>query len=205
MTGALFAPLPAWPFGDLKPHHYRCIIGDPNWYFKNYSAAGEEKNPVAHYDCMELDQIQALPVADLAATDCAYLMWATFPMLPQAIETLARHGFTYKTGGAWGKLSSTGAKIAFGTGYVLRSAAELFLIGTRGNPRVRSHSVGNLIMSHEQLADVEAPFFTAPIGAHSQKPIYAHEIMELLFDGPRCELFAVDPRPGWDQWGKPHR
>lgn len=141
-----------WPFGDLVPMRYGRIIADPPWYFANYSAAGEEKNPVAHYACMDLDAIKALPVGHLAAPDCALLMWATFPMLPQALETMRAWGFTYKTGGAWGKLSKTGAKVAFGTGYVLRSAAELFLIGTIGKPKIRSASVRNLIDRRRRAA-----------------------------------------------------
>lgn len=39
-----------WPFGDLKPFHYGMILADPPWRFANYSAKGEVKNPVAHYD-----------------------------------------------------------------------------------------------------------------------------------------------------------
>ncbi|SDH93978.1 MT-A70 family methyltransferase [Roseospirillum parvum] len=176
-----------WPFGHLRPLAYSLIYADPPWLFANYSSAGEAKNPLAHYACMGLDQIQALPVGHLAAPDCLLAMWATFPMLPQALETLAAWGFTYKTGGAWHK-RTTGGKTAFGTGYVLRSAAEVFLIGTMGRPRLGSRSERNLV--------------DAPTREHSRKPDEMAELLSRLVpDGRRVELFARETRPGWDCWG----
>lgn len=37
----------SWPFGALREGHYRVVLVDPPWFFKNYSAAGEKKNPLA--------------------------------------------------------------------------------------------------------------------------------------------------------------
>lgn len=177
----------SWPFGELVPLRYGLILCDPPWRFANWSEAGEGKNPLAHYACVDLAGIKALPVGQLAAPDCALVMWATAPMLPQAIETMAAWGFAFKTAGAWAKQSSTGEKWAFGTGYVLRSAAEFFLIGTIGKPKALSRSVRNLIV--------------APVREHSRKPDAMHELCEALFGGPRCELFARERRSGWSCWG----
>ncbi len=160
---------------------------DCPWLFENFSERGEEKNPLAHYDCESVEDLAAMPIEMLAAPNCAIGVWATFPMLPQAIECIKRWGFAYSTGAAWAKQSKTGAKWAFGTGYVFRSAAELLLIGTRGEPRVRSHSVRNLIV--------------APVREHSRKPDCVYEVLEALFDGPYLEIFARQRRPGWDAWG----
>ena len=88
-----------WPFGDLIPLRYCVVLADPPWYFKNFSAKGEEKNPVAHYDCMDLGAIKALPVSHLVRPDSICIMWATAPLLPEAIETMAAWGFTFKS--AW--------------------------------------------------------------------------------------------------------
>lgn len=89
-----------WPFGNLRPLKYGVILADPPWRFQNFSAAGELKNPVTHYECMGLDAIKALPISQLAGPDCAMIMWATAPMLPQAIETMAAWGFVFKSAGA---------------------------------------------------------------------------------------------------------
>jgi N6-adenosine-specific RNA methylase IME4 len=72
-----------WPFGDLRPLSFPVILADPPWRFMNFSAAGEKKNPVAHYDCMTTEGIAALPVGQLAAPDAVLFMWATAPMLPR--------------------------------------------------------------------------------------------------------------------------
>jgi transposase len=61
---------------------------------------------------------------------------------------MAAWGFKYKTGGPWVKRSKNGNP-AFGTGYVLRSAAECFLIGTHGSPKIKNHSTRNLLLTGE--------------------------------------------------------
>lgn len=171
----------------LPLFHFGAILADPPWYFSNYSAKGEAKNPVAHYGCMDLVAIKALSVAHHAKPDCALVMWATAPMLPQAFDVMQTWGFEFKTAGAWAKESKTGEKIAFGTGYVYRSAAEFYLVGTLGKPVIKSRSVRNLIW--------------APVREHSRKPEQMHTDIEALFDGPYLELFARETRPGWTAWG----
>lgn len=176
-----------WPFGDLKPLRYGVILSDPPWRFRTYSTAGEGKSPQEHYDCMDTAAIAALPVNQLAAPDCAMFMWATAPMLPHAVNLMEAWGFTYKSAGAWAKRSRTGRARAFGTGYCFRSAAEFYLLGTIGRPRVKSRSIRNLI--------------EAPVREHSRKPDDLHHHAEALFDGPYAELFARERRPGWAAWG----
>lgn len=179
--------LPAWPFGDLVPHRYGVILADFPWYFRNRTAAGEVKNPVAHYACMSIEDLARLPIARLAAPDCVLVMWATAPLLDRAIELMKGYGFTFKSAGAWAKQSRTGEKWTFGTGYIFRSAAEFYLVGTIGKPRVLSRSIRNLI--------------AAPVREHSRKPAQLHDDLEHLYAGPRCELFARAPREGWEVWG----
>ena len=177
-----------WAFGGLAPATYRLILADPPWYFRNYSVKGETKNPVSHYACMDGHTIQSLPVGALAHPEGAtVVLWATAPMLPQALATLAAWGFTFKSAGSWAKQSSSGKKWHFGTGYVFRSAAEFYLVGTRGRTRQMAHNVRNLIVS--------------PVREHSRKPDAMRRDCEALWPGPRVELFARERAPGWDAWG----
>lgn len=178
----------SWPFGALTPMKYGAILADPPWRFELRSERGEGKSPQSEYGCMSLDDIMALPVHQLAARDCWLWMWATAPMLPQAIATMSAWGFRYVSAGPWAKQSKTGRKWAFGTGYVFRSAAEFFLLGAMGSPQCGSHSERNLIV--------------APVREHSRKPDEAHEMLERIAPKAwRCELFARQRRPGWDAWG----
>ena len=175
-------PWPARPHGG-----FRTILADPPWRFEAYSEAGEEKNATAHYPCMDMDDLRKLPVEMLAAANSALFMWATFPMLPEALDLMGAWGFDYRSGGAWGKQSSTGNKLAFGTGYIFRSAAELLLVGVRGEPKWKSKSERNL--------------WLAPIREHSRKPDLFHPMLERMALGPRLELFGRQRRPGWTVWG----
>ena len=185
LTGARLA---AWPFTGLAPGTFKCISADPPWDFKNFSEKGWKKGPHAQYHCMTLQDIQALPVNDLAdPAGCVLTMWATAPLLPEAIATMTAWGFSYKTAGAWAKQSSTGRKWAFGPGYILRSAAEFYIVGTIGKPRRISRSVRNLIVASTR--------------EHSRKPDQMREDQEALWPGPRLELFAREQFPGWAAWG----
>ena len=83
----------SWPFSPLAPLSYDLIMADPPWRYKNWSAKGEHKNASAHYDCMDLDAIKALPVHQLAAPNCLLWLWATNPMLDQAVDVLKAWGF----------------------------------------------------------------------------------------------------------------
>ena len=176
-----------WPFGNLRMFGYGVIHIDPAWSYQLYSEAGHKKSPHAHYDCIPLDQMKAMPVGHLAAPDSVMVMWGVFPMMPQAIDLMEHYGFEFKTGGAWAKQSPTGRKWAFGTGYIFRGAAEFYIVGTIGNPRLRSKSVRNLIV--------------APRREHSRKPDQIFTDIEALWDGPYLDLFGRQQRPGWTVWG----
>jgi N6-adenosine-specific RNA methylase IME4 len=135
---------------------------------------------------MTAEDITSLPVGKLAAPDCCLFLWATWPMLTDAIEVMRAWGFVYKSGGVWHKRTS-GGKTAFGTGYRVRSACEPFLLGFTGNPR-NSRSERNLI--------------EGAVREHSRKPESAYEWAErYLPNVRRCELFARQERPGWESWG----
>lgn len=172
------------PFPNKK---YSVILADPPWKFQTFSAKGiTTKGAEGNYSCMPIEEIQQMPVADLADKDCFLFMWATFPLLPEALATMAAWGFKYKTGASWHKTTKNG-KDAFGTGYVFRSAAELLLVGTRGKPKTLNRSTRNVI--HGVVRE------------HSRKPDSQYEMIESLCSGERIELFARQHRTGWDCWG----
>lgn len=176
------------PFASLNGKRYDVILSDPPWRFRTWNEENQLKSASKHYPLMTLDAIKALPVADVAKPDCLMMMWAVQPMLDQALEVMSAWGFKYKTAGAWAKQSSTGAKWAFGTGYLLRCSAEFFLVGTRGNPKSAVKNVRNLIV--------------APVREHSRKPDEMHLNLERMFpDADRLEMFSRENKPGWDVWG----
>ena len=177
----------ALPFPNRR---YGIIYADPCWTFQTYSEKGKGRSPEQHYACMSLNDISALPVADISAEDCVLFLWATFPMLPQALSVMERWGFAYKTVAfTWAKRTKTDSGWHFGNGYWTRANAEVVLLGTRGHPKRVDKGVRQLVV--------------APVGAHSAKPPEVRDrIVKLMGDVPRIELFARGRIPdGWDSWG----
>ena len=90
------------PFPDKK---YSVIYADPPW---SYSGGGAKRNVTRHYHTMKAKDIYDLPVQDIAADDCLLFMWATFPNLEVALETIRRWGFQYKTAALiWRRMCAT--------------------------------------------------------------------------------------------------
>lgn len=179
-----------WPFGDLQMFGYNIIYADPAWPFDNYSTKGESRNPNRHYDTMEIDQIAALPVGQLAGKDCACFLWVTDPLLDRGIEVLKAWGFYYKTVAfTWAKRTKLDTGWHMGTGYTTRSNPEICLLGMMGSLPRRDAGVRQLIVE--------------PVREHSRKPDrVADDIVRLFGDLPRVELFSRTRRPGWSHWGR---
>jgi N6-adenosine-specific RNA methylase IME4 len=175
------------PFEGLPRNHFGCIAADPPWAFKTFSEKGLDKSPQAHYPCLNLDDIKALPVADLAAKDCVLLMWCISPMVHMAYEVVQAWGFRPNTFGGWGKLSKTGMHQHMSTGFFYRGAGEWWIMAVRGKPKPLSRSIRNFIL--------------APVREHSRKPDEFYEDHLKLCDGPHLELFAREHREGWVGWG----
>lgn len=185
-----------WPFETLTPLRYGAILADPPWAYAMRGPTGYGKSPEAHYSTMSLENIAALPVRDLAGPDCYLFLWSTWPHLTQAMEVMQAWGFAYVTGGAWIKRSAGGG-LAFGTGYVLRSASEPFLVGRIGHPQPMSRSVRNVIEAEDVPDAIEAVR-----REHSRKPPQMREMIgKILPRSYACELFAREPWPGHDIWG----
>ena len=125
----------------------------------------------------------------IASDNCILFMWATYPMLREALKVIEAWGFTYKTVAFnWVKQNKTGAGLFWGLGNWTRSNSEICLLAVKGKPRRMSASVHSVILS--------------PVQQHSGKPAEARDrIVELMGDLPRIELFARETAPGWDSWG----
>ena len=138
---------------------------------------------------MGIDELCALPVAELAAPDSALFLWATFPQLPEALRLIKAWGFQYKSVAfVWLKKNRKADSWFYGLGFWTRGNAEVCLLATKGHPKRQAANIHQFIIS--------------PIEAHSKKPDEAREkIVALMGDLPRVELFARQTPPGWDVWG----
>lgn len=178
---------------------YQIIYADPCWSYKDKSKShggGAE----SHYSCMNINDICSLPIKYIADKNSTLFLWATMPMLREAIQVIEAWGFTYKTCAfTWikgnkrltnkqGVFFNFGIDDYMGMGRWTRANAELCLLATKGKPKRISAKVRQVVYS--------------PLQNHSQKPAEVRErIVELMGDLPRIELFARDKVDGWHTWG----
>lgn len=169
---------------------FSTILCDAPWQFKVWSKdTGSGRSAESHYPTLDIPALKALPVADIAAPDCALFFWACMPMLPEALEVMEAWGFKYKTAAfTWMKTNPKGSGLFTGMGYWTRANAEICLLGTRGKPKRVDRGVKQAIL--------------APVTRHSAKPPEIRERIErLMGPGPKIELFARERVPGWAALG----
>lgn len=142
------------------------------------------------YPQMSQDELNALPICQLAKKDSILFMWATMPKLQEALDTIKAWGFKYKTCAfCWVKQNPSGVGIYSGLGHWVNGNAELCLLATRGHPKRVCKSVKQIVM--------------APRGRHSAKPSEVRDRITALMglDKDKIELFAREHTDGWDCWG----
>lgn len=142
------------------------------------------------YETMDTDAIIKLPIASLADDNCVLFLWAVFPHLPDALAVVEGWGFDYKTVAfVWVKRNCNQMGWFWGQGSWTRSNAELCLLGIKGYMIRKTADI-------HQIVD-------CPVMAHSRKPdeIVRDNIIALVGDLPRIELFARRKVEGWDCWG----
>jgi len=168
--------------------NYEVVYADPPWSYRDKAGAGK-RGACYKYAVADTDSICRLEVREIAAANSACFLWATFPMLPDALRVMRAWGYDYKTAAfVWVKTNKKADSDFFGMGNWTRANAEICLLGIRGRPKRISASVRQVIRR--------------PILRHSEKPPEIRDrIVKLMGSVPRVELFARIKTPGWDAWG----
>ncbi len=167
---------------------YNIIYADPPWLYDN----SRDDNPAmggSTYPKMTPEEIGALPIARIAAPDCALFLWATMPKLKEALDVIDAWGFRYITCAfVWVKTNPNGIGIYSGLGHWTNQNSELCLFAKRGRPERISKEVKQICL--------------APVEDHSTKPPEIRDrILALMGNLPRIELFARHIVPDWDYFG----
>ena len=167
---------------------FSVIYADPPWPWETFGPGGRIRSCADHhYDLASIVGIKALPVAALAADDCALLIWGTWPRLPDVLDVIGAWGFQYKTSAfVWIEKTATG-NLHTGMGYYTRSNSEFCLLATKGSPKRVAEDVHQVVL--------------APVGEHSAKPEEVRRKIQRLFPGPYLELYGRGLAPGWTVWG----
>ena len=190
------------PLPDKK---YSIIYADPPWSYQN---RGTRAAASKHYDTMTIEDIKRMGVGaggGIANEDCVLFMWATFPMLREALDVIEAWGFSYKTVAFnWVKQNRNGTGIFMGLGNWTRSNSEICLLATKGKPKRISGSVRSIVLS--------------PLQQHSRKPAEIRDrIVELmsvnpakllgieggvLTEGAPADITLIDPDKEWTVHGQ---
>lgn len=169
---------------------YGTILADPPWRFANRTGKiAPEHRRLMRYPTMSLEEIQALPVAQVAKRQSHLYLWVPNALLAEGLEVMRAWGFTYKTNLVWYKVRQDGGPDGRGVGFYYRNVTELVLFGVCGSLRTLTPARRqvNIIPSRKR--------------EHSRKPDDLYEIIEKCSPGPYLELFARYQRVNWTQWG----
>lgn len=168
---------------------YSTIVADPPWAYDEGWPEFGDRAGLAHtrrslpYSSMTVEDIAALPVADLAAPDAHLYLWTTNRYLRRAFGVAEAWGFSPRQTLVWCKTPQ-----GVGPGGTFSVTAEFVIFARRGTLKA-SERVGTSWWEWSR-------------GKHSAKPPAFMDMVERISPEPRVELFCRDPRFGWDSWGK---
>lgn len=175
----------------INGNKFSTVLADPPWRFQNRTGkVAPEHNRLSRYGTMSLDEICALPIADVTLEPAHLYLWVPNALLPDGLAVLSAWGFNYKSNIVWHKVRKDGGPDGRGVGFYFRNTTELLLFGIRGkNARTLApgRSQVNIIKTQKR--------------EHSRKPDELYNIIEQCSRGPFLEMFARGSRPGWTTWG----
>jgi N6-adenosine-specific RNA methylase IME4 len=175
---------------------YRTIVADPPWRQKagpqfpetaksgrNYRRTSSRSRDL-EYPTMSAEEIAALPVADLAATDAHLYLWVTNRYVVDGYAIAKAWGFRPVVLLTWAKTPR-----GIGLGGTFCQTTEHVLFARRG--------------SLPALRRVDSTWWnwTRQDAAHSQKPDAFMDLVESVSPSPRVEMFSRRARLSWDTWG----
>ena len=172
----------------LPEGKHRVIYADPPWKYGDAQAVKGDYGTgtgaaAGHYPPIPLTELKALDIKSISADDSVLFLWATSPLLEDALELCAAWGFKYKASFVWDKVKHN-------MGHYNSVRHEFLLICTRGSG---TPEVTKLFDSVQVIERQE----------HSRKPEEFRTIIDTLYPtGQRIDLFCRGAKPdGWETWG----
>lgn len=190
---------------ELKAHEKRGVLtgqADLEGMFRVWSvdcpwkynqAEPSKVSAQTHYPGMTVDALVKMgeTIRSHCTRNAVGFFWVTAPMLyyasddvsPDPYRVIKAWGFEPKTGGVWDKVEHN-----FGNYLSVRH--EHLIIATRGS-----------CTPDRPTPMLDSVFVERKSDVHSEKPACAYKMIERLYDGPYCEMFARERRQGWTTYG----
>jgi N6-adenosine-specific RNA methylase IME4 len=170
---------------ELPADKFSVIYADPPWSYNDKcgDAGVQSKQLGEHYPSMTMAELKALDVPFMAADNCVLWLWATCPLLEDALDLCKAWGFKYKAQFVWDKVKHN-------MGHYNSVRHELLLVCTKGSATPEKVKLFDSVQSIERTE-------------HSRKPEEFRDIINTLYpSGKKIELFRRGDAPeGWQTWG----
>jgi N6-adenosine-specific RNA methylase IME4 len=173
---------------DLKK--YKTIVIDPPWKYGSWGKGskkalykGAKTSIPMPYSTMSIDEIKDLPIKNLASENCELYIWTTQKYLPYTFEIIRHWGFKYCQTITWCK-----KPMGKGQGGIFCPTNEFLILSRLGKmPKVER---------------IDSTWFQVKRqNKHSKKPEFFQDLIELVSEPNRLEMFARRERDGWDVFG----
>jgi N6-adenosine-specific RNA methylase IME4 len=178
---------------DFPTKKYRTIVADPPWEYGSWGK-GSEKCACAKSKCnvdtpipyktMSITAIKDLPISTIADDNCELYLWTTQKYLPSAFNIIDFWGFKYCQILTWCK-----TPMGTGQGGLFCPTTEFLILGRKGKMPINKGRHNSTWWNIKRT------------NKHSKKPEFFQDIIEMVSNKPRIELFARRNREGWDCWG----
>lgn len=171
---------------EIPADKYVVFYADPPWSYNDKQGGSISDSYGAaekHYPCMSMSELETMEIQKFKAENSVLFLWATSPLLPDALALCKVWGFKYKSAFIWDKIKHN-------MGHYNSVRHELLLIATHGSCTPQNVKLFDSVQSIER-------------GKHSEKPEQFREIIDTLYpDGKRLELFRRGESIGdWVMWG----
>ena len=151
------------------------LVVDPAWEF--HLGPGIRGGVDTRYHTMTYDQIEALPIGQVATQNATLFLWVPECHLEQSFKIIRAWGFEPRGTIIWRKTGN------LGNGSRTRQIHEYLRIGVRPGSPWFDGAIPSVV--------------DAARGPHSEKPQIFFDLIERATPGPRLELFARRRRKGW--------
>ena len=163
---------------------FRVIYADPAWSYNDKKRGHLTGGADDHYGTMNIKEIKNLPIEKISEKNSVLFLWATSPLLPEALDVISSWGYKYKTSFVWDKVKHN-------MGHYNSVRHEFLLLATKGSCTPDNNILFDSVQTIERNYN------------HSEKPIEFMNIIDELYTyGNKIELFSRKiKKDNWFGWG----